>query len=136
MAFINRLHDLLKESDFNQIIEEAQHASTNNESEYILQAKLERADNIMTSCMLQAEWSIIPSKRACSHPWSPALIAAQRKKGLVSNLLLVMKSPIPICQHIESRFLRNARAIDPSWELPSITFSNIQRLAHDTTKDA
>ena len=90
----------------------------------------------MTSCMLQAERSIMPSKRACSNPWSPALITAQQKKGLVSNLLSVIKSPIPICQRIESRFLRNARAIDPSWELPSITFANIQRLAHDTTKDA
>lgn len=135
-TYINRLHDLLTASDFDQIIEQAHHAIANNETESILRTKLERADNIMTSCMLQAERSIMPSKRACSHPWSPALIAAQRKKGLVSNLLSVMNNNIPICHRIEHRFLRNARAIDPTWELPSITFSNIQRLAHDTTKEA
>ena len=59
-AYINRLHDLLRESDFNQIIEQAQHASANNETESIMRAQLERADNIMTSCMLRAEQFIMP----------------------------------------------------------------------------
>eukprot|EP00816_Leptocylindrus_hargravesii_P001042 CAMPEP_0196812316 /NCGR_PEP_ID=MMETSP1362-20130617/24462_1 /TAXON_ID=163516 /ORGANISM="Leptocylindrus danicus, Strain CCMP1856" /LENGTH=37 /DNA_ID= /DNA_START= /DNA_END= /DNA_ORIENTATION= len=37
---------------------------------------MERADAIMTACMLEAQQAILPSKHARSHPWSPILVQA------------------------------------------------------------
>ena len=135
-AFINELQDLLTKANFNQVLEASKTAISSNKSESTILANLERADNIMTSCMLQAERSIMPSKRACSHPWSPALVMAQRKKGLVSNLLSAMLANKTIHRRVINRFHRNAMTIDPTWDLPPLTIANVQRLAHDTSQDA
>ena len=107
-AFIQRLDDLLTNSNFHHIIMEAQQASTKKDPESVLQALLDQADEIMTSCMLQAQQSIMPSKKAPSHPWSPALVMAQRKKGLVSNLLSALQSNIRLICTAIRWFLRNA----------------------------
>jgi len=66
-----------------------------------LQTKMERADKIMSMCMLEAQQAVLPSQRARSHPWSLALVQAQKKKGLTANLLALLTNKRPITPRIE-----------------------------------
>ena len=86
--------------------------------------------------MLEAQRAVLPSQRARSHPWSPALVQAQKKKGLAASLLLLLTNNQLISPCIERRFRRNASNIDPTWEIPPLTPHNIQKLAHETNKFA
>mmetsp|Transcript_4760 Transcript_4760/g.7241 ORF Transcript_4760/g.7241 Transcript_4760/m.7241 type:complete len:91 (+) Transcript_4760:1033-1305(+) len=82
---------------------------------------MERADQIMTNCMLAAQRAVLPSQHAQSHPWSPALVQAQKKKGLAANLLSMLTINQPISPSVERRFRRNAFTIDPTWDIPPLT---------------
>mmetsp|Transcript_26756 Transcript_26756/g.41509 ORF Transcript_26756/g.41509 Transcript_26756/m.41509 type:complete len:88 (+) Transcript_26756:151-414(+) len=64
----------------------------------MLQGKINCADAIMASCMLQADQAISPSNQARSHSWSPSLVQAQKKKGLTTNLLSLVNAN----QHIST----------------------------------
>jgi len=66
-----------------------------------LQLKMEWADAIMTTCMLAAQRAVLPSKCARSHPWSPILVQAQKKKGLAANLPSLVKANRPSSPCIE-----------------------------------
>ena len=92
------------------------------------------ADDIMTTYMLQAEQSIMPSKCALSHSWLPALVLAQKKKGQLSNLICLVHANHQLSPCTECSFCHNASAIDPTWKVPTLPPSNIQQMAHDTTK--
>ena len=135
-AFINKLSTLLDEANFQQALQAAQDALTQKSPDEELQSKMERADSIMTNCMLEAQQAVLPSQRARSHPWSPALIQAQRKKGLTANLLSILSHGRQITPRIERRFRRNATAIDPTWEIPQLSPHSIRNMAHDTNKYA
>ena len=97
---------------------------------------MNEADRIMTSCLLKAERSITPSRKAMSHPWSPGLVLAQRKKGLLSNLLAVFKSTnLQFTPRIERRFRRNAKAMDSEWEISVINEFTVQTMSHAINRE-
>jgi len=106
-------------------IQQAQDALAQQAPESELQQKMDHADEIMTTCMLRAEKSVLPSKRALSHPWSPALVMAQKKKGLIANLLSILGARNAPSPRIVRRFHRNVHAIDPTWVVPPLSPSSI-----------
>eukprot|EP00814_Leptocylindrus_danicus_P011927 CAMPEP_0116049290 /NCGR_PEP_ID=MMETSP0321-20121206/30087_1 /TAXON_ID=163516 /ORGANISM="Leptocylindrus danicus var. danicus, Strain B650" /LENGTH=205 /DNA_ID=CAMNT_0003531709 /DNA_START=1672 /DNA_END=2289 /DNA_ORIENTATION=- len=132
----NILHNLLSQFDFQGAIQQAQDALAQHAPEPELQQKMNHADEIMTACIVRAEKSVMPSKWALSHPWLPVLVMAQKKKGLLANLLSILGAQNAISPRITRRFHRNAHAIDPTWEVPPLSPSSIQQMAHDATKHA
>mmetsp|Transcript_26665 Transcript_26665/g.41389 ORF Transcript_26665/g.41389 Transcript_26665/m.41389 type:complete len:113 (-) Transcript_26665:992-1330(-) len=68
-AKINKLHVLLIKANFQHALQAAQDALAQQLPESELQTKMERADTIMTTCMLEAQCAVLTSPRARSHPW-------------------------------------------------------------------
>ena len=48
---------------------------------------LEELDHVLTSKMLTAKDEVSPSKTACSHEWSPALVQMQQKANLLQQAI-------------------------------------------------
>jgi len=68
-AFITKFHILLNKAKFQPALQAAQDALAQQLPESELQTKMERADTIMTTCMLEAQCAVLTSPRARSHPW-------------------------------------------------------------------
>ena len=77
---------------------------------------LDEADGIMTKGMTDAESSVQPPHKVASHSWSPELAEKQRKAALGRKYAIAMRKPM--IRTLRSTFEAEAKAIDPSWEIP------------------
>ena len=78
---------------------------------------LEEANVIMTEGMTEAEAAMRRSNKAASHIWSPELAMRQRKTALGKKYAVAMRKQMR--ESLWSTFEAEAKAIDPSWKLPT-----------------
>ena len=77
---------------------------------------LDEADEIMTKGMTDVEAAMRPSHKAASHSWSPEQAEIQRNAALGKKYAIAMRKPMT--RTLRSTFEAEAKATDPSWELP------------------
>ena len=95
---------------------------------------LDEADSIMTKGMTDAETAMRPSNKAASHIWSPELTLRQRKAALGKKYEIAMRKPTRVA--LRSTFEAEAKAIDPTWELPLLEGEVMAKWAEVLTRQA
>ena len=93
---------------------------------------LDEADRVMTKGMMEVETAVRPPHRAASHSWSPELAKRQRKAALGRKYEVAMRKPMR--RALRSTFEAEAKAIDPSWELPVLEGGVMSKWAEALTK--
>ena len=110
------MYDIIKNSNIELIMTQAQTAIKADKTIEQIGGILDEADGIMTKEMTDAEAAVQPPHKVASHSWSPELAKRQRKAALGKKYAIVMRKPMT--RTLRSTFEAQAKAIDPSWELP------------------
>ena len=95
---------------------QAQEATKADKAIERISGLLDEADRVMTKGMIEAETAVRPPHRAASHSWSPELAKRQRKTALGRKYEVAMRKLMR--RALRSIFEAEAKAIDPTWELP------------------
>ena len=110
--FVTKLYDIIKTSNIEIIMTEAQEAIKADESIESIDELLDQADRVMTKGMMDAEMVVQPPHKAASHSWSPELAKRQRKAALGRKYEISMRKPMRAA--LRSTFEAEAKAIDPT----------------------
>ena len=132
--FVTKLYDIIKNSDIELIMTQAQAAIKADEAIEKIGGLLDEADRIMTKGIPDAEAAVRPPHKAASHIWSPELAKRQRKAALGKKYAIAMRKPMT--RTLRSTFEAEAKAIDPSWELPVLERAVMAKRAEALTKQA
>ena len=82
--------------------------------------------------MMEAETAVRPSQKTASHFWSPEQAMRQQKAALGKKYETAMRKPMR--EAFQSTFEADAKAIDPSWELPVLEGAVMAKWAEALTK--
>ena len=96
---------------------EAQVAIKADESIESIGKLLDQADRAITAEMMEAQTVVRPLQKAASPICSPELALTQQKAALGKKYEIAMRKPMRAA--LRSTFEAEAKAINPTWELPS-----------------
>ena len=128
------MYDIIKNSNIELIMSQAQTAIKADEAIERIGGLLDEADRIMTRGMMDVEMEMRPSKKAASHIWSPELAERQQKVALGKKYAIAMRKPMT--RTLRRTFEAEAKAIDPSWELPVLEGAVMVKWTEALTKRA
>ena len=132
--FVMTLYDILKTNDIELIMTQAQEAIKAYEVIDRIGGLLDEADRVMTNRMMEAESAVRPLQKASSYSWRPKLAMRQRKAALGRKYEIAMRKLM--IEALRSTVEAEARAIDPTWELPLIKGEVLKNWAEALTKQA
>ena len=126
--------DKIKTSNIELIMTQAQEAIKADEAIKRIGGLLDEVDRVMPKGMMEAETAVQPPHRAASHSWSQELAKRQRKAALGRKYEVAMQKPMR--RALQITFEVEAKAIDPTWELPVLEGEVMSKWAEALTKRA